>query len=521
MLVGLGAIIGSGWLFGTGLVASIAGPAGWISWVIGGIVLLLLGLVYAELGGALPRAGGVIRYPGYTHGPLVGYLASFISLIAFTSVTAIEAEAVRQYATSWLPALSQPGSTSSPSVLGWLVQLALLIGFFLLNFWGVRSLAISNNILTVIKYVVPSISIVVLLINLKGANFSVQGFAPFGFSGITAAISTGGIMFSYLGLQPLVGLAREAKNPQRTVPIALIISTVLATVLYVLLQVAFIGGIPTHVLNNGGWASVTNKFSLPYRDIAAALGLGWLATLVTIDAVVSPSGTGNLFLPTSARVAYGWSRSGTLFRVFSRVHPGSGIPRPALWLSLALSIFWTLPFPSWDVLVGVVSNALIFTYALAPISVYALRRNSPDMPRPFYLKGFSVIGPIAFIMASLIIYWTGWSVNYWLLGVQLLMFVLYLLAKRIVPTDRVSFAQQLKSVWWLVLYYAALIALSGLGTFGGVAAIPSPWDQLLVVVIAIIAYYWGGRSGLPQPDVDEDEVEEQAEVVTGTVGSES
>ena len=76
IMVGIGAIIGSGWLFAVSIIASIAGPAGWISWVIGGIVLLVLGLVYAELGAAFPRSGGLVRYPEYSHGPLVGYLMS-------------------------------------------------------------------------------------------------------------------------------------------------------------------------------------------------------------------------------------------------------------------------------------------------------------------------------------------------------------------------------------------------------------------------------------------------------------
>lgn len=68
VFIGLGSIFGSGWLFAAGYVASMAGPAGWISWVIGGIAIILIGLVYAELGGAIPRAGGHVRYPVYTPG---------------------------------------------------------------------------------------------------------------------------------------------------------------------------------------------------------------------------------------------------------------------------------------------------------------------------------------------------------------------------------------------------------------------------------------------------------------------
>jgi amino acid transporter len=175
-----------------------------------------------------------------------------------------------------------------------------------------------------------------------------------------------------------------------------------------------------------------------------------------------------------------------------------------------------LPFPSWNALVTVVSSALIFTYAVAPISAYALRRNAPDMPRPFYLKGIGLIGPLAFVVASLILYWAGWQTLSWLLGVQLLMFVVYLLAKNRVPTDRVSLAQQVKSSWWLVSYFAVMLVLSYLGSFDGTNLLKSPWDQILVTLVSVGVYYWGGRTGLDQPIVDEDEVEEEepAEAVT-------
>lgn len=103
---------------------SPARPAS-IPWLIGGLAVLLLGIVYCELGAALPRAGGIIRYPVFSHGELMGYLLGFITLIAFSSLIAIEVVAARQYAAAWFPFLSLPGS-GDPTPIGWLVQLALL-----------------------------------------------------------------------------------------------------------------------------------------------------------------------------------------------------------------------------------------------------------------------------------------------------------------------------------------------------------------------------------------------------------
>ncbi|MDQ6600831.1 APC family permease [Bacillus salipaludis] len=503
--IGFGAIFGSGWLFSASHVSALAGPGGILSWIIGGIAILLLGLVYCELGAAIPRAGGIVRYPVYSHGPLIGYLIGSITVIAYSSLIAIEVEAGRQYAAAWFPSLTKVGS-SSPTITGWLFQFALLCIFFLLNYWSVKTFAKSNMIITIFKFLVPTLTIFVLLTHFKSANFSVAGFAPSGFQGIQGAISIGGVIFAYLGLTPIVAVASEAKNPQRTIPIALILSVVLSTIVYVLLQVAFLGSIPTDMLKNG-WSGIDKAFSLPFKDIATVLGLWWLGVFIVSDAIISPSGTANIYMSTTPRTIYGWARGGTLFKIFTKVDEKSGIPRPAVWLSFVLSIFWTLPFPSWDTLISVVSAALVFSYAIAPICAGAFRNNAPDLKRPFYLKGMSILGPLSFIIASLIVYWSGWSTISWLFGSQILMFVVYLFFKKWVPTNLVSFAQQIKSSLWLIFYYACMMVVSGLGVFGGNGTLQQPWDLIITVIISLVAYYWGTTACLPKAIIDDDDIE--------------
>lgn len=515
--IGLGAIFGSGWLFAASHVSAIAGPAGIFSWLLGGFSVLLLGIVYCELGAALPRAGGVIRYPVYSHGPLLGYLMGFITLIAFSSLVAIEVVAARQYAAAWFPELTKAGS-SDPSILGWLLQFGLLCLFFMLNYRSVKTFAMANNLVSVFKFIVPLLVIGVLFTFFKPENLYSQGFAPFGLSGVQMAVSAGGIIFAYLGLTPIISVASEVKNPQRTIPIALILSVLLSTVIYVLLQVAFLGGVPTEMLVNG-WAGVTKELALPYRDIALALGVGWLAYLVVADAVISPSGCGNIYMNATPRVIYGWAQTGTFFKVFTRIDEKSGIPRPALWLTFGLSVFWTLPFPSWEALINVVSAALVLSYAVAPVSVAALRRNAPDMPRPFRVKWMAVLGPLSFIVAALIVYWSGWKTVSWLLGLQIVMFVVYLLCARFVPTNHLSLAQQVRSSLWLIGFYAVTIVLSKLGTFGGLGVLAHPFDTLVVAVCATGIYYWGAATGVPAHRVrleDDEESEDTPELSSQT-----
>ncbi|HWU75088.1 MAG TPA: APC family permease [Rhodanobacter sp.] len=493
--IGLGSIFGSGWLFAASKVSAIAGPAGIISWLIGGAAVFLLGLVYCELGAALPRAGGVVRYPMYSHGALLGYLMGLITLIAFSSLIAIETVACRQYASAWFPQLTQPHS-DSPTLLGWLVQLAILGVFFALNYYSVKTFAKANNVISVFKFVVPALVIVMLLAFFKPANFTAHGFAPFGFAGVEGAVSAGGVIFAYLGLTPIVSVASEVRSPQRTIPIALILSVLLSTLIYVLLQVAFLGSIPDPMLAHG-WADMGTLFALPYHDIALALGLGWLAFLVVCDAVISPSGTGNIYMNATPRVLYGWARGGTFFKLFTRIDERSGIPRPALWLTFALAVFWTLPFPSWSAMIGVVSAALVLSYAVAPITVAALRRNAPALARPFFVRGFAVLGPLSFIVAALIVYWSGWTTVSWLLGLQIVLFFIYVAWRRSSPEHRDGIAQEVRSSLWLIAFYALIMLASWLGTFGGRNIVGQPWDSLAVVAIALFIYYWGAHTGLP------------------------
>lgn len=505
--IGLGAIFGSGWLFAASHVSAIAGPAGIFSWLLGGFAVLLLGIVYCELGAALPRAGGVVRYPVFSHGPLLGYLMGFITLIAFSSLVAIEVVAARQYAAAWFPVLTHEG-TSNPTSIGWLLQFALLCLFFWLNYSSVKTFAKSNNFISLFKFVVPLLVIVVLFTFFKPDNFHIQGFAPFGLSGIEMAVSAGGIIFAYLGLTPIISVASEVRDPQRTIPIALILSVLLSTLIYGLLQLVFLGSIPTEMLANG-WSGISKEFSLPYRDIALTLGVGWLAYLVVADAVISPSGCGNIYMNATPRVVYGWARTGTFFKIFTRIDEQSGIPRPALWLTFGLSVFWTLPFPSWEALINVVSAALVLSYAVAPISVAALRKSAPNMPRPFRVSAFALLGPVSFVIAALIVYWSGWGTVSWLLGLQILMFVIYLLCKRLVPTDHLSIGEQVRSSLWLIAFYALTMVISYLGSFGGIGALSHPYDTLTVTLMALGIYYWGANTGVPSAKLvlDGDEVE--------------
>ena len=211
-------------------------------------------------------------------------------------------------------------------------------------------------------------------------------------------------------------------------------------------------------------------------------------------------------------MVYGWARTGTFFSIFTRIDEKSGIPRPALWLTFGLSVFWTLPFPSWEALINVVSAALILSYAVAPVTVAALRRNAPELVRPFKVKHMGLLGPLSFIIAALIVYWSGWKTVSWLLSLQILMFVIYLLCGRFVPTMHLSIAQQVRSSAWLIGFYAMTILLSWLGSFGGLGVITHPLDTIVVALGALGIYYWGAATGVPAHLVQLDAEDSESEI---------
>ena len=134
----------------------------------------------------------------------------------------------------------------------------------------------------------------------------------------------------------------------------------------------------------------------------------------------------------------------------------------------------------------------------------------------------AVLGPLSFIVAALSVYWSGWNTVSWLLGLQIVMFVVYLLCSRFVPTNHLSLGQQVRSSLWLIGFYAVTMVLSKLGTFGGLGVLAHPFDTLVVAACATGIYYWGAATGVPAHLVrleDDEDSEEAPELASNTPAS--
>lgn len=488
-MTAIGGLVGSGWLFASMVASTIAGPGAILSWIIGAFGVIVLGLAFAELAGMLPEAGGVIRYPRYTHGRLVGYFIGWAAIISWAGIPPIEAEAVLQYSSSYVHGLYN-ASASSLTGPGFGVAAILVVFFFFVNYLGVKLYAKINTPLTFIKFAAPSLTIIAfLIVGFHPGNFHrFGGFMPYGWGGVFSAIPLGGIVFSYTGFRPMMDLAGEATNPQRDLPRAFILAMISVGILYILLQTVFIGGVPVHALAKG-WSAL--NYASPYANLALAMNLSWVAIILYGDAIISPFGTGLVYAAGTPRGILAFSRNGYFPGIFQKLG-ARGTPSGAIILSFFLGIAFLLPFPSWQQLVGVLSSATILTYMMGPVSTMVLRKTAPNLKRHYRLSGLKWWGPIGFVVGSLIFFWTGWSTDYKLAIMTLVGLMVY--GVYFVRDPRHNW-DDVKSGLWLIVYVLSMLGLAKLGTFGGMKLIPAPWDEILVIAVSIPFYYWAVASG--------------------------
>ncbi|MGH3590980.1 MAG: APC family permease, partial [Pseudonocardiaceae bacterium] len=275
MFVSLGSIIGSGWLLGALTAATSAGGASIVSWLLAGVIIVLLALVHSELGAAYPLAGGTGRWPRLAFGSLGGFTAGWVAWLQAVTIAPIEVEAALSYLDhKWHGLINDVGALT-PKGLG--TATALMLLFTVINILGVRWLAESNRIAVLWKFAVPVLTVVVLIVvSFQVSNFTAGGgFAPYGAHGVLAALPLG-VVFALQGFEQAAQMAGEARDPQRNVPRAVIGAVIVGTVLYLALEVAFIGALNPHNLAQG-WANPVGKGDFgPYATLATGLGLGWL-----------------------------------------------------------------------------------------------------------------------------------------------------------------------------------------------------------------------------------------------------
>jgi amino acid transporter len=448
-------------------------------------------------------AGGVVRYPQYAFGSFASYTAGWITWIAAVTTAPIEVLATLQYATNYIPWLTEMKDGVPVLETGGYVAAVVLMGVFsLVNVMGVRAFARFNTALVwwklgIIVLVVVSFAVTAF----APKNFSAGGgFAPNGADAVFSAIATAGIVFSYLGFRQGVELAGESSNPRRNVPIAVIGSVVLTMIIYTALQVAFIGALPDQTIA-GGWSSLQFKNDFgPLAGLAGILGLTWLSVLLYADAIVSPADTGLIYTTTTSRIAYAMGRTRNAPARLAKLN-SRGVPWVAVLVTFVVGLIVFLPFPAWQKLVGFITSATVLSFSSGPLVLAALRRQLPDQERPFRLPFGDVIPFVAFYSSNLIVYWAGWDTTWKLATAVAIGSAVLVLYPRTGRGRRAALEWRAGS--WVLPWLAGLMIISYLGNFDGQDVISFGWSWVVLLVFSAIIFTLAVRTRLmPQRVVD-------------------
>ncbi len=378
-MISLGSIIGSGWLLGALTAAKAAGGASIISWIIGGLVIALLALVHAELGSTYPVSGGTARFPYMVFGSLGGFTGGWMAWVQAVTIAPIEVEATLGYLNAKFSGLNLVKANGTLDNKGIAIGAGFLLRVLCDQYDGCALAGRDQHHRGDLEGPHPAhhdFRAAVTVFHYR--NFTAGGgFAPFGFHGIFAALPLG-IVFALEGFEQAIQVGGEAENPQRNIPRAVILSMIIGT-----LHLPAAGCRIRRRAQPGETSCTAGRTPSrgvkafgPYATLATAAGLGWLSTVLIIDAVVSPAGTGLVYIGTSSRLSYGLGRNGYFPKGIAKVS-SRGVPLVSIRIAFVIGMLTFLPFPSWAGLVGLVTSATVLMYAMAPVSLSGLRSRIP------------------------------------------------------------------------------------------------------------------------------------------------
>ena len=496
-MTGVTTIIGSGWLLGTQKIAMLAGPASLVSWLLGALVALLVGLFYIEIGSAHPSAGGIGYYSHLTHGRFCGFLTSWINWLSIVAVPPIEAQSIVQYLSQLNPELSHLYNVTSHNLTapGIAFAVVLMLAFMFINYWSVQFFIRFNNIFTMLKIIVPILTIVVLTYNgLHAQNFgtNVHQFMPFGFKAVLTSVVTCGVVMSFNGFQSPLTFSEEIQSPKTQLPIAVISSILFALVVYVLLQIVFIGSIDPAKLAQG-WANI--NYRSPYVDLLLIANMQIMVTLVYVGSVISPGVCGAAFMASSSRVLYSLSHEKHLPAFLSHLNPVYQNPRNAIIVCAVIGFIFLFLFKGWFELVAVISVMHLFSYLPAPIVTIAYRKKHPDIfksEHQFIMPFGKILAPILLFILSVLLFYAKWPLTGEMLVLVLpgLCFYFYY---EYHTYHYVGFLKALKGASWIIYYIIgiSLIAYAGDNPTLGQNFINSTESVVLLALLSLTTYIYG------------------------------
>ena len=403
VLMGIGAIIGTGIFVLTGTGAVTAGPALTLSFIIAAFACGFAALCYAEFASSVPVAGSIYTYSYFTLGEIVAWMIGWDLLLEYGLATSTVAVGWSGYFQSLLKGIgvvlpealraapgAQPGVNTLFNLPAFLVMMFLT---WILSM-GVRESARLNNIMVIIKTGVVILFIVVGVSYVKPDNW--QPFMPFGFGSVMSAAAL--VFFAFIGFDAVTSAAEEVKNPSRDLPIGIIGSLAVCTVLYVIVAAIMTGIVP--FMNFKG---VDHPVSLALQFA----GQDWVAGFVDLAAILGMSTVMLVMAYGQTRILFAMSRDGLLPAKLSEVHPKYGTPYFATWM-VGIVFGLLAGLVPLDVLAELVNIGTLAAFSLVSLAVIILRKKRPDLHRAFRCPGVPVIPALAIIFCVTLMTFLSW-----------------------------------------------------------------------------------------------------------------
>ena len=425
--LGIGAVIGAGIFVLTGQAAAkYAGPAIVFSFVLAGLACAFAGLCYAEFSAMIPISGSAYTYGYATLGEFVAWIIGWDLILEYLFAASTVAVGWSGYVVSFLKELgivipsaftSAPYNHVTPPDAqwwniwrlftdGWVstgavlnVPAMLIVGFitFLLVL-GIKESATFNNVVVAIKMsvILTFIAVGIAYINRNNWHpFIPPSLGPgeFGWSGVVRG--AGVIFFAYIGFDAVSTAAQEAKNPQRDMPIGILGSLAICTVLYIVVALVLTGIVSYTQLNDPA----------PIAVAINSLGpkVAWLRPVIKIGAIAGLSSVILVMMLGQPRIFYTMSKDGLLPPVFSAVHPKFRTPWIAQILTGAIAMLVAGLFPI-GLLGELVSIGTLLAFAIVCAGVFVLRFTDPEIPRPFRTPAFWLVAPLGVIFCGYLMY---------------------------------------------------------------------------------------------------------------------
>ncbi len=427
IMLGIGAIIGAGLFVRTAAaIADRSGPSVTLAFIVAGIGCAFAGLCYAEFASMIPVAGSAYTYSYATMGELIAWIIGWDLVLEYAVGAATVAVAWSEYfnrVLGWFgiafpyqwshPPLQVMEETGTRGIIN-VPALIILLLISALLIKGTKESAMVNGFIVVLK-----VAIVILVISIGWGFMNPANHTPFipppatyltpqgithHYGGLLGILGAAGVVFfAYIGFDAVSTAAQETKNPKRDMPIGILGSLVVCTILYVLFSYVLSGVATVQDFRYAG-----REASVAFAITKYMHGYEWLSKSVTVAILAGFSSVILVMLLGQSRVFYSMSKDGLVPRIFSDVHPRFRTPYRSNMLFFVFTGLFAAFLPE-DIVGEMTSIGTLFAFILVCIGVWILRRRRPDLPRAFRVPAVPFVSTAGVIVCGAMIFGLGWT----------------------------------------------------------------------------------------------------------------